>query len=355
MIEEGASDLHISVDAPPVLRLHGGLTRLNRPGLSADDTQALASAMASPGQLARVKTDGTVDFGFSYAEQRFRVSLYLERGAMAMAVRLLPQYMLSLDEIGIPESVRPLLESRQGFILFTGPTGSGKTTSLASMLNHINQSSDRHILTIEDPIEYIHKHKTGIIHQREVGSDVPSFVEGIRRGMRQDPDVLLVGEMRDLETMRAAVTAAETGHLVFSTLHTTGAARTVDRIIDSFPPDHQNQVRMQLSSTLRAVVSQLLLPRCDGKGRVAAFEVMINTHAVAALIREQKTYQITTEVQTGTSHGMLSLDQSLVDLHTRGLISYDQVLHNANDKELVAQLAVKAAPKKGFAGLFSGS
>ena len=279
---------------------------------------------------------------------------------MAIAVRLLPRKMLSMTEIGIPESVHQLLGSRQGFILFTGPTGSGKTTSLASLLNHINETSDRHILTIEDPIEYLFQHKNGIIHQREVGADVPSFIEGIRRGMRQDPDVILVGEMRDLETMRAAVTAAETGHLVFSTLHTTGAARTVDRVIDSFPPDQQNQVRMQLASTLRAVVSQILIPRCDGTGRVAAFEVMINTHAVAALIREEKTFQIPTEVQTGTVHGMVSLEQSLADLHSRGLISYDEVMHHAGDTELAAQLCLKAAPmkaapKKGFSGLFSGS
>ena len=244
--------------------------------------------------------DGTVDFGASHLEQRFRVSVYRDRGSMALAVRLLPKHLLTMDEIGIPDSVCGLLNNRQGLILFTGPTGSGKTTSLASMLDSINSASDRHILTIEDPIEYIHEHKRGVVNQREVGTDVPSFLDGIRRGLRQDPDVILVGEMRDLETMEAAVTAAETGHLIFSTLHTTGAARTVDRIIDSFPSHQQGQVRLQLASTLRAVVSQLLLPTADGKGRVAAFEVLINTPAVAALIREAKLYSLTTEIQTGS-------------------------------------------------------
>ena len=355
MIEEGASDLHLSVGAAPVLRLHGRLVRLNRPALQADDTETLARAMATESQIDRANAEGSVDFGVSHLEQRFRVSVYRERGAMAMAVRLLPRHLLTLDEIGIPDSIRQLLTCKQGLILLTGPTGSGKTTSLASLLDVINERYDRHILTIEDPIEYVHQHKLGIVNQREVGTDVPNFLEGIRRGLRQDPDVILVGEMRDLETMEAAVTAAETGHLIFSTLHTTGAARTVDRIIDSFPPQQQNQVRMQLASTLRAAVSQILLPTSDGKGRVAAFEVMINTPAVAALIRENKTYQIVTEVQTGSKHGMLSMEQSLVDLHARGLIVYDEVLHKANDPELAAQLSVKRLEKKGSANFFTGS
>ena len=341
MVEEGASDLHVSVGTPPVLRIHGALIRINRPALVAEDVETLARSIGSEHQIERVNTEGSVDFGVTRLGQRYRVSIYRERGNMAMVVRMLPEHLLTLDEIGISPAVRSLLDMPRGLILLTGPTGCGKTTTLASMINSINENSSRHILTIEDPIEYLHQHKQGIINQRELGVDVPSFAEGIRRGMRQDPDVILVGEMRDLETMEAAVTAAETGHLVLSTLHTTGAARTVDRIIDSFPAQQQEQVRIQLASTLRAVVSQLLLPRKDGKGRVVAFEVMINTPAVAALIRENKTYRITTEVQTGTKHGMLALEASLVDLHCRGLIGYEEVIGKAQDTDLAAQLAAR--------------
>jgi twitching motility protein PilT len=314
---------------------------LNRPALQGEDTNALARAMASEQQMESVRKDGTVDFAISQFNQRFRISVYRERGSIAMAVRLLPQHLLTLDEIGLPHSLRQLLDAPRGLILFTGPTGSGKTTSLASMIDVINATSSRHILTVEDPVEYLHQHKRGLVHQRELGTDVPSFSEGIRRSMRQDPDVILVGEMRDLETMEAAVTAAETGHLVFSTLHTTGATRTVDRIIDAFPPQQQEQVRVQLASTVRAVVSQLLLPRQDKKGRVAVFEVMINTPAVAALIRDNKTFRITTEIQIGAKHGMLSMEQSLADLHSRGIISYQDVMAFAQDVELAAQLAAR--------------
>ena len=350
MIEEGASDLHVCVGTPPVLRLHGRLVRLKRAALEPKDTESLAGAMASISQLERVNTEGSVDFGVSFMGQRFRTSVYRERTFLAMAVRLLPERMRTLDEIGIPEAVRKLLTLPKGLILLTGPTGSGKTTSLASMLNWINENSDRHILTIEDPIEYLHEHKKGLVNQREVGTDVPNFLEGIRRGLRQDPDVILVGEMRDHETMEAAVTAAETGHLIFSTLHTTGATRTVDRIIDSFPSTQQEQIRVQLAGTLRAAVSQILLPTVDGKGRVAAFEVMLNTSSTAALIRENKTYQITTDVQTGAKHGMIPMEQSLVELHAANLISYDEVLTHSSDPELAAQLAVKLRESR--SGLF---
>ena len=345
MIDEDASDLHVSVGIAPVLRIRGNLVPLKNPALTPEDTEALSREIGADYQMERVNTAGSADFAISFRDQRFRINLYRERGSLAIAARLLPSRFLSLEEIGVPPCVRALLDLPRGLVLVTGPTGSGKSTTLASLLNIINETSARHILTIEDPIEYLHTHKRGVVNQREVGVDLPSFADGLRRGLRQDPDVILVGEMRDLETMEAAVTAAETGHLVFSTLHTTGAVRTVDRIVDAFPAAQQNQVRTQLASTLRAAISQILLPRADGKGRVAAFEVVLNTPAVAALIRDNKTYGITTVVQTSAEEGMLSLEASLVGLYSRGLISYEEVLNKAQDRELAAQLAVRAQKK----------
>ena len=345
MIEEDASDLHVSVGVAPVMRIRGSLVPLNNSALTPEDTEALCREAGDDYQIERVNTEGSADFALSFRDQRFRINLYRERGNFAIAARLLPSRFLSLEEIGVPPCVRGLLDLPRGLVLVTGPTGSGKSTTLASMLNIINETSARHILTIEDPIEYLHQHRRGVVNQREVGVDLPSFADGLRRGLRQDPYVILVGEMRDLETMEAAVTAAETGHLVFSTLHTTGAVRTVDRIVDAFPAAQQNQVRTQLASTLRAAISQILLPRADGKGRVAAFEVVLNTSAVAALIRENKTYGITTVVQTSAEEGMLSLEASLVGLYSKGLISYEEVMNKAQDRELAAQLAVRTQKK----------
>ena len=340
MIDEEASDLHVSVGIPPVLRLLGSLTHLNLPVLTAEDTEALCREIGNEHWMERLNTEGSADFAISFREQRFRVNLYRERGNHAMAVRLLPSKFMTLEEIGVPASIRPLLDLPRGLILVTGPTGSGKSTTLASMLNIINETAPRHILTIEDPIEYLHTHKRGVVHQREVGADLPTFADGLRRGLRQDPDVILVGEMRDLETMEAAVTAAETGHLVFSTLHTTGAVRTIDRLVGAFPAGQQEQVRIQCASTLRAVISQTLVPRADGKGRVAAFEVLLNAPAVGALIRENKSYSLPTVIQTSAEEGMLSLEQSLVNLYGQGLISYEEVISQAPDRELAAQLAI---------------
>jgi twitching motility protein PilT len=297
-------------------------------------------SITSDVNLQRLNTEGSVDFAIAFGQRkdRFRVSAYRQRGNLAMAMRLIPSQMLTLEEIGLPPSVRPLLDLPRGLVLVTGPTGSGKTTTLASMLNVINEKKRSHIITIEDPIEYFHEHKRGIVNQREVGVDVPSFEEGLRRALRQDPDVILVGEMRDLQTMETAITAAETGHLVFSSLHTTGAARTVDRIIDSFPDGVQEQVRVQLSTNLKAVLSQLLIRRKDGKGRVVAFELMINTPSIGALIRDNKTFRIASDIQTGAKFGMVSLEASLIDLYTRGLITYDEVMSKAQDPESAAQL-----------------
>ena len=246
--------------------------------------------------------------------------------------------MLSYSEIGLPPVVEELIRLPRGLVLVTGPTGSGKTTTLAAMLHTINTQFGHHIVTNEDPIEYIHEHQEGMVNQREVGTDVSSFAEGLRRALRQDPDVILVGEMRDLETMETAIRAAETGHLVFSTLHTTGAGKTVDRIVDSFPAHQQEQIRVQLSTNLKAVISQLLIPRIDRPGRIAVFEVMVNTPSVAALIRDNKTFRLATEIQTGAKYGMNTIEQSLVDLYLAGTIAREEIFAKAQDPELVAQL-----------------
>ncbi len=347
VIDEGASDLHIGVGAPPVVRLNGRLVKLEMRPLTGEDTELLARAICSDANLQRVNEVGGVDFGFTFRESnRFRVSVYRQKGYLGLALRLVPKRMLTLEEIGLPPAVRPLLDLPRGLVLVTGPTGSGKSTTLASMLDVINSTTPNHIITIEDPIEYFHEHRMGIVNQREVGVDVPSFAEGLRRALRQDPDVILVGEMRDLETMETAITAAETGHLVLSTLHTTGASRTVDRIIDAFPSTQQEQIRTQVSTNVKAVISQLLLPRLDGKGRVAAFELMINTPSIAALIRDNKTFRISNDILTGSKYGMVSLETSLVDLYLRGLISHEQVMTKAQDPSAALQLIGDQKPRR---------
>ncbi len=347
VLEEGASDLHLSVGVPPTLRRHGRLVKLSTRPLTPEDTEALARAITSDANFARVNEQGSVDFGFSYKDaNRFRVSVYRQKGCIAVALRIIPKRMMSLEEIGLPPAVRGLLETPRGLILVTGPTGSGKTTTLASILDAINTTRDSHIITIEDPVEYVHEHKLGIVNQREVGVDVSTFPEGLRRALRQDPDVILVGEMRDLETMETAITAAETGHLVFSTLHTTGAARTVDRIVDAFPNTQQEQIRVQLAANLKAVLSQILIPTVDGRGRVAAFELMINTPSVAALIRDNKTFRIANDILTGSKYGMISLEASLVEHYLAGLISYEQVLTKAQDQQAAIQLIGGQKPRK---------
>ncbi|HEX8296718.1 MAG TPA: type IV pilus twitching motility protein PilT [Chthoniobacteraceae bacterium] len=347
VVDEGASDLHLSVGAPPAVRINGRLVKLEVRPLTSEDTETLARAITSEGNLQRVNEEGSVDFGFSFREaDRFRVSVYREKGSLAMALRLVPKKMMSLEEIGMPPAVRTLLNLPRGLILVTGPTGSGKSTSLASMLDVINSTTENHLITIEDPIEYFHSHQRGIVNQREVGVDVPTFADGLRRALRQDPDVILVGEMRDLETMETAITAAETGHLVFSTLHTTGAARTVDRIVDAFPEDSKEQIRVQLSSNLKAVLSQLLIPRIDQPGRIAAFELMINTPSTAALIRDNKTFRIPNDILTGSKYGMVSLDASLAQLYLEGYIAYEQVLTKAQDPQAAIQIIGGQKPRK---------
>jgi twitching motility protein PilT len=345
VIEEGASDMHLSVGAPPAFRIRGEVVKLKLPVLAPEDTEALARSITGEDSIQRVNETGSVDFGFSFREARFRASVFRQKGSLGVVLRLVPGRLLSLEEIGFPPAVRELLSLPRGLVLVTGPTGSGKSTTLASMLDVINSTTPSHIMTVEDPIEYYHTHKVGIINQREVGSDVTSFAEGLRRALRQDPDVILVGEMRDLETMETAVTASETGHLVFSTLHTTGAARTVDRIIDAFPADQQGMIRTQLAGNLKAVISQLLLPRLDGRGRVAAFEIMVNTPSIAALIRDNKSFRISNDILTGAKYGMVTLEASLVDLYLRGMIGYQEVLTKAQDPQAAIQMIGGQKPR----------
>jgi len=336
MVDEGGSDLHIRVGVPPVIRLHGKLVQLDMPALLPEDTESLMKAITSDAHLQKVRENGGTDFGFAFGDQaRFRVSVFKERGNHGLVLRQIPNKLLTLEQIGLPPSIKDLLFRPRGLILVTGPTGSGKTTTLASMINIINQECDHHIITIEDPVEYYHPHKKSIVTQREIGVDVPSFAEALKRGLRQDPDVMLVGEMRDLETMEAAITAAETGHLVFATLHTTGAARTVDRIVDAFPTDQQEQIRTQLASSILAVISQLLLVRADTKGRVAGFEIMISTPSIQALIRDNKTFRITSDIQTGAKYGMVTLDSNLMALYERGMITYGDLITKAQDPQAI--------------------
>lgn len=339
VVEEGASDLHIRVGVPPVIRVHGILHRVDGPPVTPEDAEELVRAITSEENMQQIRERGTVDFGFAFGElARFRVSAFKERGNFALVARQIPNKLMTLEEIGLPPSVRELLYKPRGLVLVTGPTGSGKSTTLASMIDVINSERDEvHIVTIEDPIEFYHQHKKAIVTQREIGVDVPNFPEALRRVLRQDPDVILVGELRDLETMEAAITAAETGHLVFGTLHTTGAAKTIDRLVQAFPTNQQEQIRIQLSTVLQAVISQLLLPRCDKPGRVAVFEIMVNTPSIAALIRDNKTFRIQSDIQTGAKYGMMTLDSCLLEKYQQGIISREQVITKAQDPVTVLQ------------------
>ena len=342
-LDEGSSDLHITAGSPPTLRLDGQIIKLDMPVMSPADTEELARSIAKDVHIKQLYEGGGVDFALTFREDsRFRISMFLQKGSIGIVARLIPRRILSLEEIGLPPAMHDIIHQPRGLILVTGPTGSGKSTTLASILNVINEKNRLHIMTIEDPIEYFHEHKRGIVNQREVGIDVPTFAEALKRVLRQDPDVILVGEMRDLETMEAAITAAETGHLVFSTLHTTGAARTVDRVIDAFPSTQQDQIRIQLAGNLKAVLSQLLVPRSDRAGRVAAFELMINTPSIASLIRDNKTYRITNDIHTGSKFGMLSLESHMVSLYKQGLISRTDVLSRAQDLNVANQLLREA-------------
>jgi twitching motility protein PilT len=340
VVSEGSSDLHIRVGVPPVIRVHGILHRVDGPPMKPEDTEELMRSITSEDHIQHVREQGGADYGFAFGEMaRFRVSVFKEKGNFGMVLRQIPTKLLTLEQIGMPRAtIMTLLNKPRGLVLVTGPTGSGKTTTLSSMINIINEErDDAHIITIEDPIEYYHKHKKAVVTQREVHIDVPSFAEALRRALRQDPDVILVGELRDLETMEAAITAAETGHLVFGTLHTTGAAKTIDRLVNAFPISQQETIRIQLSTVMQAVISQLLIPRCDKPGRVAVYEIMINTPAIAALIRDNKTFRIQSDIQTGAKYGMVTLDSLLMDYYQKGMISREEVVNKSQDSTTIQQ------------------
>ena len=336
-VKQGASDIHITVGQPPVFRLHGRLRRLETKVLEPEDTVSLMKSISPERCQRELQEAGSSDFGFAYADKaRFRVSIFKQRGNIAMVMRQIPNEMLPPEVLGVPEVFTRLCMRPRGLILVTGPTGSGKSTTLASLINYINERVDHHIITIEDPIEFFHYHKKSTVNQREVHVDVPSFSEAIRRALRQDPDVILVGEMRDLETIEAAISAAETGHIVFGTLHTNSAQGTVNRIIDAFPGNLQDQIRTQLSTSLIGVLAQTLLPRIGG-GRVAAFESLVVTSAVANLIRENKTFRINSAIQTGGKYGMFLMDECLYRLWMEEKVEVDDILAKAHDPDALAK------------------
>lgn len=342
VVNKGASDLHITVGQPPVIRLHGTLTRLETKVLEPDDTVALMKSITPERCQQELQEVGGTDFGFAFGDQaRFRVSVFKQKGCVAMVLRQIPVKLLSFKDLNTPPVIAELILRPRGMILVTGPTGSGKTTTLAAMVKHLNETVDRHIITVEDPIEFYHNHIKSTINQREIGVDVPSFAEAIRRALRQDPDVILVGEMRDLETIETAITAAETGHIVFGTLHTSSAPSTISRIIDVFPTTQQDQIRTQLASSILGILCQALLPRIGG-GRVAAYEMLVVDPATANLIRENKLFRITSTMQTGAKKGMQLLDDNLFRLWKEGIIAKEDAILKANRPEDVVERIARA-------------
>jgi twitching motility protein PilT len=341
-VKQGASDIHITVGQPPVFRLHGRLRKLETKVLEPEDTVALMKSISPDRCQRELQEAGGSDFGFAFGDKaRFRVSIFKQRGNISMVLRQIPTTMLTPEQLGLPDTLKKLVMRPRGLFLVTGPTGSGKSTTLASLVNFLNETVDHHIITIEDPIEFFHYHKKSTVNQREVGVDVPSFSEAIRRALRQDPDVILVGEMRDLETIEAAITAAETGHVVFGTLHTNSAQGTVNRIIDAFPGNLQDQIRTQLSTALLGVLAQTLLPKIGG-GRVAAYETLIVTPAVANLIRENKTFRINSAIQTGSKFGMQLMDDSLFNHWIERNVTMEDVLGKAQDPDSLARRIANA-------------
>lgn len=332
-VKQGVSDIHITTGQPPVFRLDGHMRKLETKVLDAADTVALMKSITPDRCQQELQEVGGTDFGFAFGDAaRFRVSVFKQRGNVSMVLRQIPNRLLTLEQLGLPDIVKKLIMRPRGLFLVTGPTGSGKSTSLASMINYINETVDHHIITIEDPIEFYHPNKKSTVNQREVGVDVPSFSEALRRALRQDPDVILVGEMRDLETIEAAISAAETGHVVFGTLHTTGAQGTVNRIIDVFPTTQQDQIRTQLSTSIIGVLSQTLIPKIGG-GRVAAYEMLVVNSAIGNLIRENKTFRITSAMQTGSKQGMQLMDDSLFKLWREEKITIEDALSKSHSPE----------------------
>ncbi len=345
VVDQNASDLHCQVGQPPTLRISGSMVPIEGPDLTPIDTEKLMLSITPDNHQQQVKLNGGTDFGFAYLDKaRFRVSILKSKSNYGLVLRQIPNRMFGLRDIGLPDKVKQLLYLPRGLILVTGPTGSGKSTTLASMINYVNEHRDGHIITIEDPIEYYHPHKKCIVTQREIGVDVPSFSEAIRRALRQDPDIILVGEMRDLETIEAAISAAETGHLVFGTLHTNSAAKTIDRIVDAFPANMKEMIRTQLASSLQAVISQVLCKKIGG-GRIAGFEIMLSTTSIASLIRENKTFRITSDIQTGANLGMITMDAHLQSLYNREMITADEAVEKAQDPASMRDRLVAAGAK----------
>ncbi|MGF1635221.1 MAG: type IV pilus twitching motility protein PilT [Phycisphaerae bacterium] len=343
VVKRKASDLHIAVGKAPTLRLNGKMRELQTKVLEPEDTISLMKAITPERIQQEYEETGSGDFGFAYGDEaRFRVAVFKQRGNCSMVLRRIPNTILTFDQIGLPKMAEQICRRPRGIFLVTGPTGSGKTTTLAAMINYINENFDRHIITMEDPVEYYHPHKKSIVVQREIGVDVPSFSEALRRALRQDPDVILVGEMRDLATIGSAITAAETGHLVFGTLHTSGAASTINRIIDAFPTDQQEQVRVQLANNLIAVLSQALCTRVDSEGMVAAYEFMYVTPSIQNLIRDNKTFRIDSDIQTGKRYGMQLLDDNLYMLFMAGKISQEETVDKSKNPAAMVDRLRKA-------------
>src|SRR3954453_11854142 len=339
VIGAGASDLHLTVGAPPMVRERGKLRPLDYPKLSSQDTREIVYSILNNDQRKKLENEWQIDLSYSVpGRARFRVNAYFQSASIGAVMRTIPQDIPKFDSLGLPEVLKDFTRKPRGFVLVTGPTGSGKSTTLASMIDMINEDRHEHIMTVEDPIEFLHRHKNCVVNQRELGSDAQSFSQALKAALRQDPDVILVGEMRDLETMSTALTAAETGHLVFATLHTQDTAQTVDRIVDSFPSHQQGQVRVQLAVALQGIVTQQLLPTPDGSGRVVACEVLVPTPAVRNLIREGKTHQIYSALQTGGAHGMQTMDAALVELVRAGKITRELAQKRSSTPDELARL-----------------
>ncbi|MEM1355628.1 MAG: PilT/PilU family type 4a pilus ATPase [Planctomycetota bacterium] len=354
VIKQEASDLHLTVGKPPTVRMSGRLIELKTRNLEPADTTSLMKAISPERAQTELQEEGGSDYGFAYGDQddpensaRFRVSIFKQKGDIALVLRRIPNRLLDIETIGLPSIVKDLIRRPRGLFLVTGPTGSGKTTTLASMINYINIHLDRHIITVEDPIEYYQPHKKSIVNQREVGVDVPSFSEALRRALRQDPDCILVGEMRDLETIESAITAAETGHIVFGTLHTSGASSTINRLVDAFPTTQQAQIRIQLSTALMAVLSQQLLKRIDKKGMVAAYEFMVVTPGIAHLIRDNKSFRIDSMIQTGKKFGMQLLDDHLWGMYEKGMIGAEDMIDRSKNAEQLVEKIHRAGGQVG--------
>lgn len=338
-VEVQASDLHITVGLPPILRINGALTPIGNEKIQPSDTAEFAKFIMNSERWERYTEVGELDFSYAVTGiGRFRVNAYKQRGSDTLAIRTVSLSMPTLSGLGMPSVLNELTQKQRGLVLVTGPTGSGKSTTLAAMIHEINRTRSCHVITLEDPVEYLHKHDKSIINQREIGQDTRSYANALRAVLREDPDVILVGEMRDLETIAIAITAAETGHLVFSTLHTMGASKTIDRIIDVFPPYQQQQIKVQLAAVLEGVISQQLLAKQDMTGRIAALEIMVAIPAIRNLVREGKTHQIDSIIQTGSKYGMKAMDMSLVELYKSGVISYEEAMTYCIDKEIMTRL-----------------